>query len=876
MGGFPTIVRFWLAREGSSGDPGPDDPTAPAGPAGRSDDGEENYRRLFEQVPDGVYQATPSGKILLANRALIEMLGYESLEELQGLDLARDLYADPRVRSAWMEQIERQDELRDLELTLVCKDGREIVVLDSAVVVRDAGGKALYYQGTLTDITDRKRAEEAQSVLLAIFRAAIGSSDLHELLATTQKELARLIDTSNFYVALYDEQTRQYSFPFHVDKYEPSDLPSQEMPKSLTDYVRRTGSPLLVDEQIHDRLARRGEVTLVGVASPIWLGVPLKTGDEVIGVVAVQSYEERALYSQQDLEILTFVADNIAQVVQRKKAEEELRKSEVRFRALFEASPDAIFVEDRHGNVLDVNPAAEALQGIPRERLVGMNVAELVPAEEVDPVLDRHSRLVSGEVEMVEGFAYAADGRVIPVEVRSSAFEFGGLPAVLLHVHDIAERRRREERLEHLARFDALTGLPNRFLFEDRLAQAVIAGRRSEERLALHYLDLDEFKQVNDTFGHSVGDALLKAVGDRLESLVRETDTVARLGGDEFAIIQSGANGVTGASAFAVRVLEQMLKPFRAAGHELLISTSIGISLSTGAEEPEELLKQADRALYKAKDRGRGSFRFHDESLAEEVHRYVTLRRDLSGAVERREFFLEYQPQVDLASGRIVGAEALVRWRHPTRGVLPPAEFIPITEQTALMIPIGSWVLQEACRQRREWCDAGLARVPTAVNLSAVQFRDPRFADTIRGVLRETRVRPDLLELELTETLLMQGSEAVRRTLLESSRRGISIALDDFGTGYSSLQYLRQFPIHKLKIAMQFVHGVTDDPDDAAIVSAVISLGHQLGLRVLAEGVETEEQLEFLREHGCDEAQGYYFSRPVSAEEYAEKLRGEG
>ncbi len=835
--------------------------------------GEGDYRLLFERVPDGVYRATPDGKIVAGNPALVEMLGYGSFEELRGIDIERDLYADPRQRAEWVGELERQGQVRDLELELLRKDGRKIVVIDSAYAVRDEEGAVLFYEGMLTDITSRKRAEEMQAVLLSIFRAATTSSDLRELLATTKRELARLIDTSNFYVALYDEETQLYSFPYHVDQYEPEELPPQELPRSLTDYVRRTGRPLLVDEKLHDRLAAKGEVTLVGVASPIWLGVPLKSGDDAIGVVAVQSYDERALYSHQDLELLNFVADNISQVVQRKQVEADLRTSEQQFRTLFEASPDAIFVEDRNGIVLDVNPAGEALQGIARERLIGMNVSELVPPEAVDDVLERHNQLVDGEVAMVEGYTYAADGRVIPVEVRSSGFRFGGKPAVLLHVHDITERRRREEHLKHLARFDAVTGLPNRFLFEDRLHQAVVACRRSGDRLALHYLDLDEFKQVNDTFGHTVGDALLRAVAIRLQTMVREADTVARLGGDEFAIIQVGAQSVTSASAFAVRVLEQMLQPFDVAGQELLVSTSIGISFSSPTEEPEELVRQADRALYKAKESGRGTFRFHDESLAEEVQNYVSIRRDLSGAVERGEFLLEYQPQVDLETGAVIGAEALVRWRHPSRGVLPPGQFIPVTEHTALIIPIGAWVLKEACRQRREWCDAGLKRVPTAVNLSAVQFRDPNFGATIQGVLEESRVRPNLLELELTETLLMEGSESVRKILLDSSERGISIALDDFGTGYSSLQYLRQFPIHKLKIAMQFVHGVTEDPDDAAIVAAVISLGHRLGLRVIAEGVETREQLEFLKEHGCDEAQGYYFSKPVSAEELAEKLR---
>ena len=312
-----------------------------------------------------------------------------------------------------------------------------------------------------------------------------------------------------------------------------------------------------------------------------------------------------------------------------------------------------------------------------------------------------------------------------------------------------------------------------------------------------------------------------------------------------------------------------MSLPFSVSGHEIYTSTSIGISLSSPGEEREELMLQADRALYKAKQKGRSTFHFHNEELAEEVRTYVTLRQDLHGALERGEFFLDYQPQIDLGSGRVVGSEALLRWLHPERGLLAPGAFIPVAERTGLIIPMGAWVLAEACQQRKTWSDGGLPEVPVAVNLSAVQLRDPAFTKTLLRILHESGINPHLLELELTETILMEGSDVVEQGLIQWHEHGIKFTIDDFGTGYSSLQYLSRFPVHKLKIAMEFVQSVTEDPDASSIVDAVISLGHKLGLKVIAEGVETEVQVEFLRAHGCDEAQGFYFGRPVAPDAFA-------
>jgi diguanylate cyclase (GGDEF)-like protein/PAS domain S-box-containing protein len=562
----------------------------------------------------------------------------------------------------------------------------------------------------------------------------------------------------------------------------------------------------------------------------------------------------------------------IVDITQRKRDEEARLKNDKRFRELFDASPDAVLMEDLEGYLLDANPEACSLHGRAREELIGLHFSELVPAERLDDAAREFEQLARGEKAVVEGYSLTKDGRAVPVELRSSRINFSGKPALLLHVRDITERKEYQSRLEYLARFDALTDLPNRVLFEDRLRQALARASRSGEQIAVHYLDIDYFKGVNDTHGHNVGDELLKAVAERLAALLRETDTVARLGGDEFAVLQVGVGSVAGVTALAMKLLAAFTRSFGVRGQEMRMSTSIGVAVWEPDVEPNELMEQADRALYRAKELGRNTFHFHDEKLAEEVKTYVTIREDLDRALERDEFLLEYQPQIDLSSGRIVGCEALVRWQHPSRGLLYPNGFIPISEKTGLIVPLGAWILKEVCRQRKNWCNAGLPEVSVAVNLSAVQFKDPSFARRIFDILDETGLDSGLLEMELTESVLMQRSQGVQDGIFQSHERGIKIAIDDFGTGYSSLQYLRQFPVHKLKIAMEFVQGIADSAEDASIVESVISLGHKLGLKVVAEGVETEQQLYFLREHDCDEAQGFLFSRPVAPEVFAEQL----
>ena len=562
----------------------------------------------------------------------------------------------------------------------------------------------------------------------------------------------------------------------------------------------------------------------------------------------------------------------------RKQAETKLQESEERYRGLFESAPDGYYLMNLAGEFVDGNRAAEALIGYEREELIGKSFLDLdllSPKELLRAARSLQESVSGSMVGPVEFWLKRKDGTRIPVEIKSHPLEIDGQTLILGSVRNIAERKEAETKLqslnrqlEKLAHFDVVTGLPNRFLFEDRLERAIARTRRNGRHVALHYLDLDHYKNVNDRFGHAVGDELLKAVGNRLARIVRKADTVARLGGDEFAIIQEEGTDPRAATTLAQRVLEELSTPFRVHSREIHTGTSIGIAVSSPAVDPEVLMLQADTALYKAKEEGRHRFRFHSDEMDKEIRRCVSLGEDLHVALSRGQFLLEYQAQVDLGSGSTVGSEALVRWRHPRRGLLSPLEFIPVAEDTGLIVPLGEWIVETACRHCKLWCEHGSEEVSVAVNVSAAQLKEPGFAEKVLQILDKVGLRPDLLELELTESILMEGGRAFDRSLRELHDRGVRIAIDDFGTGYSSLQYLRLFPVHKLKIAMEFVQGLETSPDDAAIVEAIVGLGHRLGLRVVAEGVETKEQLAFLRACGCDEAQGFYFSKPISPESF--------
>jgi len=441
---------------------------------------------------------------------------------------------------------------------------------------------------------------------------------------------------------------------------------------------------------------------------------------------------------------------------------------------------------------------------------------------------------------------------------------------------EVSERKIAEERLTHLANHDHLTNLPNRLLFIDRLTQVLTRLPYRKRQAAVLYLDLDHFKQINDTLGHPVGDLLLVSVSERLKSCVRSGDTVARLGGDEFAIILVDMARAEDVSKVAQKIVDTMSKLFTVTGYELFVTTSIGISLyPSDGEDAETLMKKADTAMYRAKGQGRNNYQLYSSALNANAFERLTMETSLRQALERGEFLLHYQPQIDLNTEQIIGVEALLRWNHPDLGLVSPAKFIPITEETGLIVPIGEWVLRTACAQNKAWQNAGIPPIAVSVNLSARQFQQKNLVEVVNKALKESGLNPKYLELELTESILMQKEGPIITMLNELSSIGIELSIDDFGTGYSSLGYLNRLPIHTLKIDQSFVNSVTKNPNDAVIVSTIITLAHSLHLKAIAEGVETAAQAEFLRSLQCDRMQGFLFSKPLPAHEVT-KLLAEG
>jgi diguanylate cyclase (GGDEF)-like protein/PAS domain S-box-containing protein len=559
-------------------------------------------------------------------------------------------------------------------------------------------------------------------------------------------------------------------------------------------------------------------------------------------------------------------------ITERKRAERELRLTQFSM----EHASDNIFWSNSQGHFVYVNKAACDSLGYSREEILSLSVSDLNPRfRKGDDWSTFWEELKRRGSITFEGENTSKQGRAFPVEVTANYLEFDGQEYSFAFVRDITDRKVAEDRVRFLAYYDALTGLPNRILLQDRLQKALAGARRQKKKVALLFLDLDKFKDVNDSLGHSVGDILLQQVAERLKTWAREQDTVARLGGDEFLIMLTHVNNIHDAAVAAERLKDAMTAEFVIQGHPIRIGCSVGISIfPEHGEGADDLIKNADTAMYGAKENGRNNFRFFTEEMHAQVVERLTLENSLRLALEKKELFLVYQPQMDITTGRIIGLEALLRWQHPKLGLVPPDKFIRIAENSGLIVPIGEWVLRTACRQARKWQDEGLPAISVAVNVSAVQFRQEDFCEVIRRVLDETSLAPQYLELELTESLLLSNADVMFSVFRELKAMGLKLAIDDFGTGYSSLSYLKKFPVSKLKIDRSFVRDVAVNPDDAAIAIAIISMAKILHLKVIAEGVENEEQMSFLRAHQCDEIQGYYFSKPLAVDKVADKLRG--
>lgn len=577
------------------------------------------------------------------------------------------------------------------------------------------------------------------------------------------------------------------------------------------------------------------------------------------------------------------------EIAERTRAEAALRESEQQFRVLVEHAPEAILVFDVDQNrLVDVNTNAERLFGYARAQLLqhaasGPESAHPPwPQADASAVLEglrsRAEQVLAGMPKTFEHRIRSAEGEDILCEVRLVALPASDRRLIRASYIDITERKAAEAQIEFLAYHDVLTRLPNRLLAGDHMKTAMSHAGRSGNKVALLFLDLDNFKTINDSLGHLVGDALLMAIAARLHECIRETDILARLGGDEFLVILSDVHNGDVITDSAEHILEQLAKPFDIRGHELSTSFSVGIAVyPDDGSDFDTLLMKADTAMYHAKDAGRNTYRYHTEKMNLDAVEHLQIRNSLRKALERSEFVLHYQPQIDFGSMAVTGVEALLRWNHPVFGMVAPLRFISIAEESGLIVPIGNWVIEEACRQAAAWRREGLPPLTIAVNLSAVQFRRGRLETVVKQALGASGLPPENLELELTESILIQDTEKVLESVRELKTLGVKLSVDDFGTGYSSLAYLKRFDVDKLKIDQSFVRGMLDDPNDAGIVRAVIQLAHSLNLRTLAEGVENQAILSALRGEGCDEAQGYWFSPPLPADAFADYLtKGRG
>ncbi|RYY73192.1 MAG: bifunctional diguanylate cyclase/phosphodiesterase [Gammaproteobacteria bacterium] len=625
---------------------------------------------------------------------------------------------------------------------------------------------------------------------------------------------------------------------------------------------------------------------------------PILENDKTVAVFYMESERQLSdlIQSARDLDsVWTFSTLLIRQIIDSchheeqaerfRLAEQALWASETYLNAILRFSPALISVKDLDGNVVLASEHFKQIANIDETGFVGKNVFDIYPKDvaqaicEIDAAAKNTQQTYEVELDLMHKDGSMHTYLMVKFPLRSKDNRVFGVCTIGT---DISERklaetalREQQSRLNYMAFHDALTGLPNRSLFYDRIYQGLARARRSNSKVALMLLDIDRFKNINDSLGHDAGDLMIKAISTRISEGVRDMDTVARLGGDEFVVVLEGVQDIDDVVFVANKLLVALARPIEISGHEISSTVSIGVSMfPEDGFDTDELLKHADIAMYKAKEAGKNNCQFYTKGMNATAVNYLLLENDLRRALDLHQFTLHYQPQIDLKSGELMGVEALVRWQHPERGLVSPAHFIPLAEETGLIVPLGEWVLREACRQQKLWLDSGRHVGKIAVNLSPRQFRQKNFPGKVEAILRETQLAPEHLELEITESCAMEHAGETINQLNQLNQMGMYLAIDDFGTGYSSLAYLQRFPIQKLKIDRSFVTDIHDDMNDAAITKTIIGLAHSMQLRVVAEGVETEHQAEWLRQRGCDQAQGFLYAKPMSPKQFESHFHG--
>jgi len=767
-------------------------------------------------------------------------------------------------------------------------DGNIRWVHAQAELVNEANGNGEVLLGTVVDITERKNAEHKVQRLTRLY-AALSQCNQSIVRCTSEAELFPQIcrDAVNFggmkmtWIGMLDTESKlvkqvasygtgtEYldTIGISLDPDSPSRMGptartiSEDRPFWIQDFKTDPATA-----PWHERAAK---FQWGAVAT-----LPLHRSGAVVGVLGLYSGDAGAFDdAMQELLVemamdISYALDHFASEAERKRSEKALQLSEHHMRTIIETEPECVKIIGGNGKLLEMNAAGLAMLEVDSlEEARQHSLMELILPEYRDSFKALHQRVMTGEKASLEFELRGVRGTNRWLETNAAPLRDsnGKVTSLLGITRDITERKVAEQRITFLANFDALTGLPNRAQLDSHLKYALSLVKRSNGNLAVMFIDIDHFKDINDTLGHTIGDTLLIEVAKRLQSVLREEDTASRLGGDEFMLILPGADA-RGAAQVAQKLLQVVAEPCQIEQHDLVVTASIGIALyPNDGNNLESLSKSADTAMYRAKQEGRNGYRFFTPAMQARTARNMQLVNALRQALELDQFELHYQPQVTIPDRRIIGVETLLRWRHPELGNVSPAEFIPVAEDSGLILPIGEWVLRTAVKQLKRWMDSGYAPFVVAVNLSAVQFRHPSLPELVSSILEEAQLPGKYLELELTEGVTMHDPQRAIAIMDNLHERGIRMSIDDFGTGYSSLNYLKKFKAYKLKIDQSFVRDISTDLEDKAIVGAIISMSGNLGLQTIAEGVETAEQLAYLVEQGCDEAQGYFFSKPLTA-----------
>lgn len=836
---------------------------------------EEELYKIFnaiEQSSSSIMITNTKGEIQYVNSKFLDITGYD-IQEIIGRD-PQFLQSNCNLSENYLSVFESLKFQSSWKGEFLCKKKNGELFWKSAAisVVKNQLGEIKNYLSIEEDITEQKLVELALREIaqgkiattgMEFFTSAalyLGSTlgvdyvIIGKLNKGSQAEISTL--------AVYDHGTIVDNFSYSL-----IGTPCEFMLETKQCYHSIGVKDLFPEDKL---LKEMGAESYFGTA--LW-----DSGGNPIGLIAV--LHKSPLNSLTLAETLfNIFSVRVSAEIERLRSEVALRASERKFRELFNNANDAIFICEVLGprslsNFIEVNNVACVRHGYTRKELLKLSMVDVLSSKYQGQFPIILERLFAQKQITFEGVHVGVNHREVPVEIGCHTFDLDGKAVVIFIARDIGERKLAEQRLSHMAYHDPLTDLPNRRFFYDKLSLALFEAKKTNSQLAVMYIDLDRLKWINDTLGHNVGDELLLQISRRLQNLVGHTHSIARLGGDEFALLMPFVSSEEEVIKLAEDITEGLKEPVNLLGDELYITVSIGIAIfPRDGVDASTLLRHADTAMYKAKDQGRNNYRIYTSDLEEVELSQVLMKSKINRAIENDEFTLFYQPKIDIISGKIVGVEALIRWFHPVEGMIPPNRFISVAEECGLIIPLGDWILRQACAQNKAWQMAGYIPTRVAVNISARQFQQINFLDKVSNILEETGLAPEYLELEITESIFMHDVDFAIKTLQSLRDMGVNITIDDFGTGYSSLSYLKRFPVNALKIDRAFVKDITSNKNDAAIANAIITMAHSLDLEVVAEGIELEEQLEFLKTFKCKIMQGFFFAKPMPKEQLEEKF----